>query len=158
MTFAARVKKAREYAKLSQAALARRLGLKPQAIQYLEEPKNNARGSKHTAGIARVCGVDPDWLATERGTMLPAPGARQPDAGYAAITDEAREVAIAWSKLSVEVQGWMRDIIFMLAACESKYPWLRRGRPKGESYTQYERRVESNFDAMVQLAADRTKR
>lgn len=158
VTFAERVKKARERAKLSQAELARRLGLKQQAIQYLEDRKNNARGSKHTAGIARECGVDPNWLSSGQGQMLRVDAAKQPEAAYAALSTEAREVALAWSRLSLELQGWLREIIFMLATVEKKYPWLRRGRPKGESYDQYERRVEQNFEAMVQLAADREKK
>lgn len=70
-TFGQRVIQAREHARFNQSELARRIGVKPQTIQHLESPKKAARGSKHTPAIARECGVSVDWLAEERGQMLP---------------------------------------------------------------------------------------
>jgi len=70
-TFGERIKQARKHAQLSQAELARRITVKQQAIEYLENPKNNAQASRHTSEIARACGVDAGWLAKADG---PAPG------------------------------------------------------------------------------------
>lgn len=153
-TYAARLKRAREHAKLNQTGLADELGLKPQAIQYLENPSNNARGSKHTANIARICGVNAHWLETGKGTML-AEGhaAKQPDAEYEALPREAREVARAFTKLSTGNQHWVRDMIFMLAAVDTRFPWFRRGKPSGKSYEAYERGIEQNYQAQIVLAA-----
>lgn len=153
-TFASRVRQARDHAGLSQAALAARLGVKQQAVQYLENPKHNARGSRHTTAIARECGVDANWLATGKGEMLPRAAAlRQRDASYEVLTADAQEVALAWSQLSDETKSWARDLVFMLAVMERRYPWLRRGRPRGESYTDYERRIEQNFQAKMVLSS-----
>lgn len=157
-TYAHRLKEAREHAKISQPELARRLDVKQQAISYLENPKSAARGSKYTAAIARECGVNADWLASGRGSMLDGiehTRAEQLRATYDALSDEAKQVAIAWSNLSPDMQASTREILFMLATAEKRYPWLRRGRPKGESYADYERRMEQNFTAMVALSKQR---
>lgn len=49
-----------------QSELARRVGnnCKPQNIQYLLNPRSNARASKYTACIAAALHCDSDWLAT----------------------------------------------------------------------------------------------
>lgn len=157
-TYAARLKRARELAKLTQIDLAAALGVKPQAIQYLENAKKRARGSKYTAGIARATGTDAHWLATGEGQMLPAHPARQESPRYIAHSPDALQVAAAWSRLSPEHQAWARELIYILSTVDSRFPWLRRGRPKGETYEQYERNMEQNYHATVVKAAERLNR
>lgn len=154
MTFATRVKKAREHAKLSQAELARRLGLKPQAIQYLEEPKNNARGSKHTAAIARECGVDPNWLGRGEGTMLVAAQARQPEARYG-VSPEALEVARAFDQLQPQARAFIREQVFIYTVIDKSFPWLRHGKPMGTSYEDFEKWHQRNIAATRDLEDQR---
>src|SRR5262245_38823280 len=60
MVFSARLRQARERAGLTQSALARRIGVKPQSIQALES--GAAKSTSHVVAIARVLGVSPDWL------------------------------------------------------------------------------------------------
>ena len=48
---------------MSQSELARAIGIRPQAIQYLLNPANRAQGSKHLVAIANTLGVSPQWLA-----------------------------------------------------------------------------------------------
>ena len=156
-TYAVRLKQARRHAGLNQTELALQLRVKPQAIQYLEDEKKAATGSKHTANIARICGIDAHWLASGEGRMLPGGHqAQQPQADYAAL-NEAREVARAWSKLSPGNRQWVRDMVFMLAAVDTRFPWFRRGRPAGKSYDAYERGIENNYQAQVMLAAGKLK-
>ena len=155
-TYATRLKAAREHRGLSQTDLALALNIKPQAIQYLENPNKKARGSKHTAGIARVCGVDANWLASGDGRML-ANMAREPAAAYDALSDDARQIASAWSRLSSEHQQWIKELIYLFATVNQRFPWLRRGRPKSETYNAYERRMEENYHATVVKAAERLK-
>lgn len=68
-TYGQRLKKARELSGLSQSALAREVGVKPQAIQYLESPNQNAQDSRHTVALAQVLRVRAEWLATGKGPM-----------------------------------------------------------------------------------------
>lgn len=55
-----RLRTAREKAGLSQAELARRVGIKQPSIQAIESGK--VAGTKHLNTIARVLSVDPNWL------------------------------------------------------------------------------------------------
>ncbi|SFB50810.1 LexA family protein [Delftia tsuruhatensis] len=65
---AERIRLAMEIAKMpSQSELARAVGIKPQAVQYLLDPRNNATGSKHLVKIAEALGVNAVWLATGLG-------------------------------------------------------------------------------------------
>lgn len=54
-----------ELAKISQSELARRVGVKAQAIQHLA---TKGQGSKKTYDIALACNVDPEWLASGKGS------------------------------------------------------------------------------------------
>jgi transcriptional regulator with XRE-family HTH domain len=159
-TFAKRLRKAREHARFSQAALARALELKPQAIQYLENDKNNARGSRHTNAIAQLCRVDATWLASGHGTMLPSKSqiVAQDQADYQSISSEAKQIALAWMHLSPATQEVFRELVFVHAAIEQRYPWFRRGRPRSETYDQFEQRIEQNMATLITLAAERERR
>lgn len=53
---------------LSQSELARRVGVKAQAIQHLA---TKGQGSKKNYDIALACDVDPEWLATGSGEPRP---------------------------------------------------------------------------------------
>lgn len=66
-TLAQRLKYSREKAKLSQSELARRVGIKPQAIQFIESGK--VYKPRNILEIAQVVGVDAVWLSTGKGEM-----------------------------------------------------------------------------------------
>ncbi|MNY14329.1 Peptidase S24-like protein [compost metagenome] len=57
----------------NQSMLAREVGIKPQAIQYLLDPRNGATGSKHTSALAGALKVSSRWLASGEGAMDEAP-------------------------------------------------------------------------------------
>lgn len=69
MEYKDRIKAARKHAKLTQAALADAVGIKQASISELETGKSQS--STYNATIAKACGVDPVWLETGRGSMLP---------------------------------------------------------------------------------------
>lgn len=152
-SYGKRLIRAREFAKISQSELARRVTppLKPQAIQYLEGARNKATGSRNTSAFAKILGVDAHWLATGEGSMTaPTTRAEQPGAEYA-LSEDAQQIAIAWSKLDPVRQSFFRELIFLQAASIRKAPWLYRGRPKSETYEDWERRQLTNFQAMAVL-------
>jgi SOS-response transcriptional repressor LexA len=60
-TLAIRLKQAREKKKLSQEALASRVGIKQQAVQRIEVGKVKSTG--YVVQLARALNVTPDWLA-----------------------------------------------------------------------------------------------
>jgi transcriptional regulator with XRE-family HTH domain len=67
-TLGSRLKLAREDQGLSQSELARRVGLSPQAIQYIESDKTVR--TRYLNQIAGVLGVHPTWLESGRGERL----------------------------------------------------------------------------------------
>ena len=75
LTYAERLMWALNERHLTQSELARRVHIRPQAIQYLCDERNHAQGSKHTAAMAKALGVSPDWLANQSGTpfLMPTP-------------------------------------------------------------------------------------
>lgn len=66
-TYGERLLWAMKEAGLSQSELARRIGVKPQSIQHLVDPKKNAQGSSKTAALANVLDVSSHWLETGEG-------------------------------------------------------------------------------------------
>ncbi|NGZ06508.1 MAG: helix-turn-helix transcriptional regulator [Magnetococcales bacterium] len=69
MEFANRFRTARQYASLTQSALAERVGITQTAIHKLES--GCFRSSRRTVEIALACHVNPVWLQTGEGEMLP---------------------------------------------------------------------------------------
>lgn len=54
----------------------------------------------------------------------------------------AVDVAQRWMALSPERQDWFRDLIYTMHFMESRFPAMRKGRPKGEHYSGFESAVE----------------
>lgn len=98
-----------------------------------------------------------DWLNVRLAWLRDGEGAKrgesnlaqQPSAKYD-VGEEALEVARVWSRLSDDIRYMLRDQIFMLALAERRFPWLRRGKPSGETYAQWERRQERAFSQLHQ--------
>lgn len=57
----------------------------------------------------------------------------------------AQDVARRWMELSSERQDWFRDLIFTMHFMEQRFPIMRKGRPKGEHYSGFERAVEADM-------------
>lgn len=68
MTIGQRVRRARNHAGLTQAKLAKAVGLRQATISELE--KGESRSSAYLVHIAKACGVSAHWLATGEGDML----------------------------------------------------------------------------------------
>ncbi|MEZ1955341.1 MULTISPECIES: XRE family transcriptional regulator [Pseudomonas] len=67
MNYSQRLKAARKQSGLTQAGLARLVGIDQTSISNLERGKS--QGSSHTVAIAKACGVNPLWLETGEGDM-----------------------------------------------------------------------------------------
>ncbi|MBF0368718.1 MAG: helix-turn-helix transcriptional regulator [Magnetococcales bacterium] len=68
-TFAQRIRMARKHGGFKQAGLANQVGVSQTAIHKLEN--GFSRSSRFTVPIALSCGVDPVWLETGDGMMVP---------------------------------------------------------------------------------------
>lgn len=61
------------------------------------------------------------------------------------LTPIALDVATRWMKLSPERQEAFRDMIFTTSYVEERFPSMKRGRPKGESYDNLETAFEKDM-------------
>ena len=68
MSIGDRVRRARKKAGLTQKELGDAVGVKQATISGLE--KGDSRSSAYLVQIARVCGVNADWLATGNGEEI----------------------------------------------------------------------------------------
>jgi transcriptional regulator with XRE-family HTH domain len=89
MRYADRLKRAIQHSKRTQAEVADAAGTTQQVVSAIITRKSD--GSMFTAQLAKACGVDPYWLATGNGPMLPNHGGD--------LSSQALEIARAWSKL-----------------------------------------------------------
>ena len=107
--------------------------------------------------IAGWLGVRLTWLRDGEG-IKPIEGPLAQRAEEAAATpyvaSEALEIANVWLKLPKERREWFRELMCLEAVVASHYPWLIFGRPRSESYDDYERRVERDI---VRIAERLTK-
>ncbi len=71
-TLPTRIRRARLAAKLSQAELARRAGVKRSAVTQWEHPEGTSPSMHHLLQIAIETGTCIEWLATARGPMRSA--------------------------------------------------------------------------------------
>jgi transcriptional regulator with XRE-family HTH domain len=104
--FGERLFKARQHAKLSQAALADKVGMAQTNLSHLEL---RGLGTPKVAELARTCGVRVEWLATGRGSML---GPETPEDAARVI---ASETMPAYGRAPSAARDY-RSIVHNLAA------------------------------------------
>jgi transcriptional regulator with XRE-family HTH domain len=61
------------------------------------------------------------------------------------LSQLALEVARQWTELSEDRRDWFRDLIFTMRFVEKRFPAMRKGRPRGESYTNMELAFERDM-------------
>ena len=65
--------------------------------------------------------------------------------GEDALSPLAQDIGRKWQSLSAERQELFRDLIFTMHYMEKRFPAMKKGRPKGESYTNLERAIEQDM-------------
>lgn len=95
-TLSGRLKFAMKRAGISQANLARSIGIKPAALQYLLA--SNARSSRFTFELAHALNVRTEWLAAGAGPMVPE-------------DDPLYRLLVKYKRIPIlkpeEIQGWL---------------------------------------------------
>ena len=112
-----RIRKARLSAKLSQAELARRVGVKRSAVTQWEHPLGTTPSMHHLLQIAIETDTCVEWLATARGpsrTEAPAPVADVPAADYAQDPQEA-EALLRFRRLPAHKRKIALQILHVLS-------------------------------------------
>ncbi|MGH8389509.1 MAG: LexA family protein [Pseudomonas sp.] len=93
-TLAERIKSARNHAKLTQKALALKVGVEQPVISQLETGKNLQ--SAHLPKIAHVCGVNAIWLSENTGPMKGASAADSNVSEARQLAESFRYPVISW--------------------------------------------------------------
>jgi hypothetical protein len=109
---------------------------------------------RRVPALATLLDVDPAWLeygdAKGRGV-----GEKVRPYEVTGLTDEVRELAVAFQRLTQVQREFYKGQIFRDAALGSIAPWLKTGRPAGETYARYERQMERDIEKRVrQLQLD----
>ena len=147
MTLGLRLRRARKHAKLTQKELESASGVSQKTISKIER---GAQGSSSAiVQLASACGVRPQWLATNDQPMIEPsapPRLAQRPPQYAALSDEAIDLARAWMSLPPERRECVRVQIFIEAVATSLHPYLRSGRPAAKAYADFEKSVQADYD------------
>lgn len=71
------------------------------------------------------------------------------------LSAEALQYAKLFSTLTPQTREFLREQLFIYSLIDKKYPWLRRGRPKGESYDQFEQSAVHNNELRLEMEVQR---
>ena len=112
-----RIRKARLSAKLSQAELARRVGVKRSAVTQWEHPLGTTPSMHHLLRIAIETDTCVEWLATARGpcrSEAPAPAANVPATDYVQDPQEG-EALLRFRRLPAHKRKIALQILHVLS-------------------------------------------
>ena len=101
-TFGDRLAGARDASGLTQAALAKRLGVKASTIRRWEEDLAEPRANRLSM-LAGLLGVSIPWLITGTGEGVAAPDAESPDANLQEVMTELRDLRLAFTAKAEQV-------------------------------------------------------
>ncbi|HLT44345.1 MAG TPA: helix-turn-helix domain-containing protein [Luteimonas sp.] len=96
LTLTQRIRLSRRHGSLSQAALADLVGVHRSAVSHWESTKPKKPNIGHLLAIAVACGVQFEWLATGRGSMLLSEQAQQDmtPAAHALMVEDEQELEL----------------------------------------------------------------
>ena len=104
LTYGQRLKLARKRAKLTQPALAKKVGIKQPSISGIETGEYST--STHTVAFARACGVSAQWLETGKGDIDAStdgwPFKQITKQRYDLLTDRQKEAVEEWIELQIK--------------------------------------------------------
>lgn len=138
-----RIRKLREGLGLSLQGFGDLVGVSPTAVQKWERG-----GEIKPATLARVVArvrerepsITEEYLRFGERAMI--------SGDIDGLTPLALDIARRWMALSTERQDSFRDLIFTMHFVEKRFPAMRKGRPRGESYDRLEAAFERD---MLQL-------
>lgn len=113
MNLTQRIRTARKHGAISQASLAQQVGVHRSAVSHWESTKPKRPNIGHLLAIAVATGVQFEWLATGRGTMLLSAAAAVCDPGNGIVVEDAQELDLLRAFRDVPLQS--RPVLVELA-------------------------------------------
>lgn len=114
-----RIRRVRRIAKVTQAELARSVGVSASAVAQWEQPNGTRPGISHLIAVSRLAAISLDWLATgegkpRRASIEPAEHAISPDMYACDLLEES--LLFEFRKLSLRARRALMDFIHEFAA------------------------------------------
>ena len=113
MNLTQRIRTARRHGAISQASLAQQVGVHRSAVSHWESNKPKRPNIGHLLAIAVATGVQFEWLATGRGTMLMSAVAAVCDPGNGIVVEDTQELDLLRAFRDVPLQS--RPVLVELA-------------------------------------------
>ena len=101
-TFGDRLAAAREQANLTQAALAKRLGVKASTVRRWEDDVAEPRANRLSM-LAGLLGVSMGWLINGAGDGVEAPDVANMDTDIASLLSELRDIRVSFTHKAEQV-------------------------------------------------------
>jgi transcriptional regulator with XRE-family HTH domain len=108
-----RIRMARRHGGISQATLAEQVGVHRSAVSHWESSKPKRPNIGHLLSVAVSTGVQFEWLATGRGTMLMSAASAVCDPGNGVVVEDANELELLRAFREVPLQS--RPVLVELA-------------------------------------------
>ena len=119
MNLAIRIHRARHHAGMSQAELARRLGVDRSCVGHWEGVSRANPGHDRLAELAKLCVVSYEWLATGRGSMkLGHDPADDIPAAFGKVVNDPQAIRLlrAWDAMSLRSRMALLELAEELAS------------------------------------------
>lgn len=150
MSAGSRIQDTRKKFKVPVTAIAKAAGVTKQAVYQWESGDTKSLKGDNLLAVARVLGVDANWLSTGRGPMIADSGGVLMELG-----SDAAEIARAYMKLSPALKASVRTLVFSMASAHSVARWLMIEPPRGDGYEVWEKKIQAAYDAEIrQLKLD----
>jgi hypothetical protein len=78
---------------------------------------------------------------------------QEPPAAYGLLSPEALSIARAFDEIEPQAREFIREQVFIYTVIDKSFPWLRRGRPVGSSYEDFEKWHKENIDLAMKRGA-----
>lgn len=101
-TFGDRLAAAREQTNLSQAGLAKRLGVKASTVRKWEDDIAEPRANRLSM-MAGILGVSMGWLINGEGDGVDSPETSNSDADFAELLSELRDIRVSFTRKAEQV-------------------------------------------------------
>jgi hypothetical protein len=62
------------------------------------------------------------------------------------VSEEALEIARAFDQMQPQARAYIREQVFIYTVIDKSFPWLRHGRPMGNTYAEFEHWHQTNIE------------
>jgi hypothetical protein len=114
--------------------------------------KNRGIPRAEVGAVAQLMGVRYEDYLEAAGEKKPNE-VQEPAAAVYGVSAEALAIARAFDELQPQAREFIREQVFIYTVIDKSFPWLRRGRPVGASYEDFEKWHKENIALAMKSGA-----